>query len=155
MANRRFLRSLPKQEHPLPLLKSCQPCLELWKTKWNCRAWEPWADITHPVTVGITLGLLIGKPLGIAGFVGTAVVLGLAQLPRDIGWPHILGAALACGIGFTMSLFIAGLAVEHGSGDYFSGDRLGILLGSVLSALAAFAVLHLALPKSPADETSA
>ncbi|MEK9821266.1 MAG: Na+/H+ antiporter NhaA, partial [Gammaproteobacteria bacterium] len=62
--------------------------------------------------------------------------------------------ALACGIGFTMSLFIAGLAVEHGSGDHFSGDRLGILLGSVLSALAAFAVLHLALPKSPADETS-
>lgn len=43
----------------------------------------------------------------------------------------------------------------YGSGDYFSGDRLGILLGSVLSALAAFAVLHLALPKSPADETSA
>ena len=42
----------------------------------------------------------------------------------------------------------------YGSGDYFSGDRLGILLGSVLSALAAFAVLHLALPKSPADETS-
>ena len=114
-----------------------------------------WADITHPVTVGITLGLLIGKPLGIVGFVGIAVTLGLAQLPRDIGWPHILGAALACGIGFTMSLFIAGLAFEHGSGDYFSGDRLGILLGSVLSALAAFAVLHLALPKSPADETSA
>ena len=113
-----------------------------------------WADITHPVTVGITLGLLIGKPLGIVGFVGIAVALGLAQLPRDIGWPHILGAALACGIGFTMSLFIAGLAFEHGSGDYFSGDRLGILLGSVLSALAAFAVLHLALPKSPADETS-
>ncbi|MEK9871425.1 MAG: Na+/H+ antiporter NhaA, partial [Gammaproteobacteria bacterium] len=113
-----------------------------------------WADVTHPVTVGITLGLLIGKPLGIVGFVGIAVTLGLAQLPRDIGWPHIFGAALACGIGFTMSLFIAGLAVEHGSGDHFSGDRLGILLGSVLSALAAFAVLHLALPKSPADETS-
>ena len=45
-------------------------------TKRNCRAWELWADITHPVTVGITLGLLIGKPLGIAGFVGTAVALG-------------------------------------------------------------------------------
>lgn len=113
-----------------------------------------WADVTHPVTVGITLGLLIGKPLGIVGFVGIAVTLGLAQLPRDIGWPHIIGAALACGIGFTMSLFIAGLAFEHGSGDYFNGDRLGILLGSVLSALAAFAALHLALPKSPADETS-
>jgi NhaA family Na+:H+ antiporter len=47
-----------------------------------------------------------------------------------------------------MSLFIAGLAFEHGSGAYFSGDRLGILLGSVLSALASYLVLHLALPKA-------
>ena len=113
-----------------------------------------WADLTHPVTVGISFGLLIGKPIGILGFVGLAVAIGLAKLPRDIGWMHVLGAALACGIGFTMSLFIAGLAFEHGSGDYFSGDRLGILIGSVLSALAAFVVLHLALPKSPADDPS-
>lgn len=113
-----------------------------------------WADLTHPVTVGISFGLLIGKPVGILGFVGLAVAIGMAKLPRDIGWMHVLGAALACGIGFTMSLFIAGLAFEHGSGDYFSGDRLGILIGSVLSALAAFVVLHLALPKSPADDPS-
>ena len=113
-----------------------------------------WADLTHPVTVGISFGLLIGKPVGILGFVGLAVAIGMAKLPRDIGWMHVLGAALACGIGFTMSLFIAGLAFEHGSGDYFSGDRLGILIGSVLSALAAFVVLHLALPKSPTDDPS-
>ena len=47
-----------------------------------------------------------------------------------------------------MSLYIAGLAFEHGSGDYFSGDRLGILVGSILSALVAFALLHIGLPKS-------
>lgn len=59
----------------------------------------------------------------------------------------MLGVAFACGIGFTMSLFIAGLAFEHGSGAYFSADRLGVLLGSILSAAAAFSVLQFSLPK--------
>ena len=103
---------------------------------------------THPVTLGVISGLFVGKPLGILVFVGFAVVLGIVQLPRNVNWIQLLGAACACGIGFTMSLFIAGLAFEHGSGDYFSGDRLGILVGSTLSALAAFAVLHFSLPKS-------
>jgi len=51
-----------------------------------------------------------------------------------------------------MSLFIAGLAFEHGSGDYFSGDRLGILLGSILSALVAYALLYLSLPKMARED---
>ncbi|MDH3750667.1 MAG: Na+/H+ antiporter NhaA, partial [Gammaproteobacteria bacterium] len=106
------------------------------------------AEIAHPVTMGIILGLLLGKPVGILIFVGLAVTLGLAQLPRGVSWSQLLGVAFACGIGFTMSLFIAGLAFEHGSGAYFSGDRLGILLGSVLSALIGFALLYLSLPKS-------
>jgi NhaA family Na+:H+ antiporter len=54
-----------------------------------------------------------------------------------------------------MSLFIAGLAFEHGSGEYFAGDRLGILVGSVLSAIAAYAILHVSLPRRmPDDERS-
>ena len=106
------------------------------------------AEIAHPVTMGIILGLLLGKPVGILIFVGLAVTLGLAQLPRGVSWSQLLGVAFACGIGFTMSLFIAGLAFEHGSGAYFSGDRLGILLGSVLSALIGFALLYVSLPKS-------
>ena len=61
---------------------------------------------------------------------------------------QLLGVAFACGIGFTMSLFIAGLAFEHGGGDYLSGDRLGILLGSILSALVAYVLLHISLPKT-------
>lgn len=85
-----------------------------------------WLDVTHPVTLGITIGLVIGKPAGILLFVGLSVASGLASLPRCVNWPQLLGAAFACGIGFTMSLFIAGLAFEHGSGVYFSGDRLGI-----------------------------
>lgn len=106
------------------------------------------AEIAHPVTMGVIVGLLLGKPVGILIFVGLAVALGLAQLPRGVSWSQVLGVAFACGIGFTMSLFIAGLAFEHGSGAYFSGDRLGILLGSVLSALIGFAWLYFSLPKS-------
>jgi len=106
------------------------------------------ADLAHPVTLGIMLGLFLGKPLGILGFVGLAVLLRMVQLPRGVGWMQILGVSFACGIGFTMSLFIAGLAFEHGSGEYFSGDRLGILAGSILSALVGYLVLQLSLPKN-------
>ena len=109
---------------------------------------DSWVDVTHPVTLGITLGLVIGKPVGILLFVGLSVASGLACLPKCVNWLQLLGAAFTCGVGFTMSLFIAGLAFEHGSGTYFSGDRLGILLGSALSALAGYLVLHLALPKA-------
>lgn len=105
-------------------------------------------DLTHPVTMGVVAGLLIGKPLGILLFVGLAVSLRLAQLPTNVNWRQLLGVAFACGIGFTMSLFIAGLAFEHGSGDYYSGDRLGILAGSILSAVAAYILLHVSLPRA-------
>ena len=108
-------------------------------------------DVAEPVPLGIVLGLVIGKPLGVLLFVAAAIGAGLARLPNGVRWSHIAGAAFACGIGFTMSLFIAGLAFEHGSGDYFAGDRLGILLGSILSALAAAAVLYFALPRGPRD----
>jgi len=113
-------------------------------------------DLTHPVTMGVILGLLVGKPLGILIFVGLAVGLRFARLPDNITWMQILGVAFACGIGFTMSLFIAGLAFEHGAESYFIGDRLGIVIGSVMSALVAYLLLHLSLPKSglPSDANS-
>ena len=107
--------------------------------------------LAHPVTLGVTTGLVLGKPLGILAFTGLAVALSLARLPKDVNWVQLLGAACACGIGFTMSLFIAGLAFEHGSGAYYSGDRLGILLGSLLSALAAYVFLYFSLPKAAGD----
>ena len=106
------------------------------------------ADLTHPVTLGVILGLLVGKPLGIMLFVGLALGLRLVALPPRVNWGQLLGVAFVCGIGFTMSLFIAGLAFEHGSGDYFAGDRLGILIGSILAAIAGFLMLHLSLPKA-------
>ena len=113
------------------------------------------ADLVHPVTLGIIAGLVIGKPLGILLLVGTAVRLRVISLPDDVNWGQVLGVSFACGIGFTMSLFIAGLAFEHGSGAYFSGDRLGILVGSMISALAAFAILHAALPRADAADAAA
>jgi NhaA family Na+:H+ antiporter len=105
-------------------------------------------DLIHPVTMGVASGLVIGKPLGILLFVGLALGLRMARLPNNVSWPQLLGMAFACGIGFTMSLFIAGLAFEHGSGDYFGGDKLGILVGSIASALAAGVLLHVSLPKT-------
>ncbi len=111
--------------------------------------------LAHPVTLGVTTGLVLGKPLGILVFTGLVVSLGLARLPEDVNWTQLLGVACACGIGFTMSLFIAGLAFEHGSGAYYSGDRLGILLGSLLSALAAWVLLHFSLPKAAGDSQQA
>jgi len=105
-------------------------------------------DVTHPVTSGVILGLLLGKPLGILAFVGFAVGLRFVELPRGMNWLQLLGVAFACGIGFTMSLFIAGLAFEHGSGAYFGNDRLGILVGSMLSAVVAYVLLHFSLPHS-------
>jgi len=105
------------------------------------------SDIAHPVTMGVISGLLVGKPLGIMLFVGLAASLGLVRLPERVTWSQLVGVAFACGIGFTMSLFIAGLAFEHGRDAYFAGDRLGILLGSVLSAIAAYVILHFSLPR--------
>ena len=110
-------------------------------------------DMLHPVTLGVAAGLFLGKPAGIVAFVGIGVLLRFASLPNGVTWGQVLGVAWACGIGFTLSLFIAGLAFEHGSGDYFAGDRLGILVGSVASAVAAWLVLQWSL--GPArEETS-
>jgi len=106
------------------------------------------ADIVHPVTLGVMSGLIIGKPLGIIVFIGLAVGIGLVKLPDGVNWTQLAGVAFICGIGFTMSLFIAGLAFEHGGVNNFAGDRLGIIVGSLASALIGFFILKLVLPSS-------
>ncbi len=105
------------------------------------------SDVTHPVTLGVVLGLVVGKPLGVLVFAGAGVALGLARLPDRVSWGQLAGVSFVCGIGFTMSLFIAGLAFEHSGGDYFNGDRLGVLIGSALAAVAGLGVLQVALPR--------
>lgn len=106
------------------------------------------SDLAHPITLGVITGLVVGKPIGILLFVGLAVSLGIARLPAGVCWKQVFGVACACGIGFTMSLFISSLAFEHGSGGDFGGDRLGILIGSLVSALSAYVILHVSLPRS-------
>jgi NhaA family Na+:H+ antiporter len=88
---------------------------------------------THPVTLGVTLGLFLGKPLGITVFAYISVRLGMATLPEGVRWPHILGAGMLGGIGFTMSLFISTLSFQ--ASDPANYSKLGILIGSLLSAV--------------------
>ena len=97
----------------------------------------------EPVTLGIILGLFVGKQIGVFGFAWLAVRLGWARPPAGASWLEIYGVSLLCGIGFTMSLFIGALA--------FPGDellqteiRLGVIGGSLLSLTAAAVVLQLA-----------
>jgi NhaA family Na+:H+ antiporter len=99
---------------------------------------------THAVPAGIALGLLLGKSLGVFSAVWLAVRCGLARLPEGATWPHILGVALLCGIGFTMSLFIAGLAFEADAARIAVESRLGILVGSGVAAILGYLVLRLA-----------
>jgi Na+:H+ antiporter, NhaA family len=104
------------------------------------------AQAVAPLPAGIALGLFVGKQIGIFGSVWCAVKLGIAIRPKDASWTQIYGVALLCGIGFTMSLFIGGLAFPNPA----QGDavKIGVLIGSVASALLGAAVLYFAKPKS-------
>jgi len=95
---------------------------------------------TSRVIWGVALGLLIGKPLGIALFSWLAVRLGLAQLPQGINFVHIVGVGFLGGIGFTMALFIGGLAFR---GDELNYAKLGILAGSALAGAIGFMMLRI------------
>ena len=104
------------------------------------------SDTLHPVPLGIITGLFLGKQIGVLALCWIATRLGMASLPEGVGWRQIYGTALLCGIGFTMSLFIASLAFEQGSADYLGLERLGILIGSLVSGLLGYIVLRIASP---------
>ena len=87
----------------------------------------------HPVCLGVILGLVIGKPVGISLFSYAAVKTHLVARPPQVSWRQIFGAGCLCGIGFTMSLFVAGLAFEFG--DLLEVSKIGILAASLLSAI--------------------
>lgn len=107
-------------------------------------------QILGPVPVGIALGLVIGKQLGVFVFCVLGIKLGIARLPDGVNWSMLYGVAILCGIGFTMSLFIGSLAFEDTSSPYLYQDRIGILGGSFISALLGFLWLKQALPHGPA-----
>jgi NhaA family Na+:H+ antiporter len=97
----------------------------------------------HSVPLGIAAGLFFGNQVGVLGFSWIAIKLGVSQLPQGVKWIQLYGVALLCGIGFTMSLFVASLAFEQGGPDYAVDDRLGILLGSFISGVCGYVVLRL------------
>ena len=102
--------------------------------------------LLHPLPLGIIVGLFFGKQIGIFGASWLAVKTKLAKLPYQVNWGHIYGTALICGIGFTMSLFISGLA--FGENELTSLVRLGVFIGSILSGVAGYSVLSLLGKKS-------
>jgi NhaA family Na+:H+ antiporter len=98
-----------------------------------------WQTLFHPLPLGIIAGLFLGKQCGILGASWLAVKARWSKLPYQANWHHIYGTALLCGIGFTMSLFIANLAFSDSASS--SLVRLGVLTGSALSGILGYLVL--------------
>jgi NhaA family Na+:H+ antiporter len=108
-----------------------------------------WSDLQNTVTMGIFFGLVVGKTIGVFGISWISVKAGWVSLPAGVNWQQMLGVSVLTGIGFTMSLFIATLAFEHGPFDYLQATRVGVLAASVLSALVGAAlILTSASPKT-------
>ena len=105
-------------------------------------------SVMNPITLGIIVGLFVGKGIGITLFSWIAVKLGIAELPENITWRQIQGVSILCGIGFTMSLFIAGLAFEDRI--LLDNAKVGILVGSVVAGVVGSIVLTMASKKARA-----
>ena len=103
--------------------------------------------VSSPVTLGVVVGLVVGKVVGVAGATALAVRFGVARLPADLRPRHILGMAALAGIGFTVSIFIAGLAFDDAS--QAAEAKLGILVASIAAAVLGVAVLR--GPRTRAD----
>jgi len=105
--------------------------------------------LANPLPLGIILGLVVGKPLGIFLVCWASVRLGIARLPEGTNLRQILAVAILCGIGFTMSIFIASLAFEVIAPSQIALAKLGILTGSLVAACLGYWALKMALPDKP------
>jgi NhaA family Na+:H+ antiporter len=99
-------------------------------------------DVFTSINLGIVLGLCIGKPLGIVGFCWLASRFNLATLSSEISWSQLIGAACLAGVGFTMSIVVAGAAFD---GEELNGAKLSILMASVISAIIGLFILKRAI----------
>jgi Na+:H+ antiporter, NhaA family len=111
------------------------------------------ASVAQPIGLGIILGLLIGKPLGLLLFGWVAVRSGLASLPAELSWRMLFGVGWLAGIGFTMSFFVGGLAFK--SGTAIDQAKVGILVGSLIAAVTGYCVLRVMLPTPGANDSAA
>jgi len=98
-------------------------------------------SIADPIAMAVMLGLFLGKPAGVMLFSWLAIRVGIARLPESVSWTMMTGAGILAGIGFTMSLFVAGLGLEEG---HLAAGKVGTLAGSVASAIAGAVTLGLA-----------
>jgi NhaA family Na+:H+ antiporter len=147
-------RQKPEREilHPLEMMLHPWVALGIVPIFAFANAGVPLAgvDASHVVNampVGIALGLFVGKQIGIFGVAWLAIRLGLASLPKRTTWTLMYGMAILCGIGFTMSLFIADLSFVRGS-ENAELSRLGILIGSLLSAVVGYLFLAFGLKRN-------
>jgi NhaA family Na+:H+ antiporter len=106
--------------------------------------------LLHDVPLGIALGLFVGKQIGVFGLCWLGIKLRLASLPEGMSWGMLYGTALLCGVGFTMSFFIGSLAFEETDVNLLFDERLGIIVGSLLSGVMGFLVLKASLKSAPA-----
>jgi NhaA family Na+:H+ antiporter len=104
------------------------------------------------VTAGVVLGLVVGKPLGVCAFAWLAVRTGLARLPDDLGWPALVGMAGLAGIGFTVSIFVSGLA--YADLGLQAEAKVGVLVASTLAAALGSAVLLRVTSRQPDGQAS-
>ncbi|WP_397581633.1 Na+/H+ antiporter NhaA [Sphingorhabdus sp.] len=110
------------------------------------------AALIAPLPLGIAMGLFLGKQLGIFTSVWIVVKLGIAARPAHASWMQVYGVALLCGIGFTMSLFIGGLAFT--GADQGDAVKIGVLMGSILSAISGYLILRFAVPQKVIIEST-
>ena len=108
-------------------------------------------QLLHPVPMGIALGLFVGKQVGIFGLCWLSIKLKFASLPQGMNWWGLYGTSALAGIGFTMSLFIGSLAFEETGVNLLFDERLGIILGSLLSGIVGFVILRMSLVKGQAN----
>lgn len=102
--------------------------------------------VMHPVSLGIIFGLFLGKQIGVFLFTYLAVKFKFAKLPRCTTWGQVYGISVLTGIGFTMSLFIDSLAFQD-SDVFFYTDKLGILVGSLISGILGYLILRFSKSK--------
>ncbi|MCG9555588.1 Na+/H+ antiporter NhaA [Vibrio sp. Isolate31] len=110
------------------------------------------SNLTGMLPLGIAMGLLVGKPLGIFLFSWGAVKTGVAKLPEGVNFMNIFAVSVLCGIGFTMSIFISSLAFGPTNADFDTLARLGILMGSTTAAILGYFLLSISLPKTKHQE---